>query len=404
MNPDRGFNNNSFLDEYNALIFEKGMRREIYLVGGYIRDIIRGVDSRDRDFIFGGQILPFVKRLQSIIGGTIIIFSSNKTIRLALKSGYNFDFSELCETVQANLAQRDFTINALAWSPRAGLLDFYGGIADIQKRVIRCVSLGNLINDPVRMLRAYRIAAQLSGTITSETRNAIKLYHQRIVLSATERITLELFNLLNIDISSRYLKMALEDGLLGVVLSLSDDILSNNIKDIYYAEKSILQHLPPNIRVKLHDIFSQNLIYKGLLSLHILLQNHVNCNQQNIYLKMSNKIMKRLNLVRYGVQKLKKIKGTDPGKLFDIFEKIENAAADIAIITNNVVLYNEYERYNNINKKGLLSANDIMNLTGQVSGVEIGNLLRDIRRSEFAGRLSTRKVAIGYLKRMLLNI
>src|SRR4030042_765429 len=141
-------------DRYNSIIFKKSRGRGVYLVGGYIRDILRGKISKERDF----------------------------------------------------------TINAIAWSPDSGIIDPYKGIEDIKRRRISSLSEKNFKADPLRMLRAYRFAAELNGSIEDKTRRSIKTLYNKIKKVSPERITFELFNLLNSENPTRYLNMALNDS------------------------------------------------------------------------------------------------------------------------------------------------------------------------------------------------
>ena len=82
------------------------------------------------------------------------------------------------------------------------------------------LSKENFIADPLRMLRAYRIAAELDASIEKRTRLMIKSLQNTMQNVSSERITLEFFRLLNSSHSTKYLKMALSDGVLTGILSI----------------------------------------------------------------------------------------------------------------------------------------------------------------------------------------
>ncbi len=96
-----------------------------------------------------------------------------------------------------DLKERDFNIDAIAWSQERGIIDPYAGRNDIEKRVIKAVRMKNLKDDPVRMLRAYRIAAELGFQIEENTRKYIKHHSKEITRAARERITDEFYTTLN---------------------------------------------------------------------------------------------------------------------------------------------------------------------------------------------------------------
>jgi tRNA nucleotidyltransferase/poly(A) polymerase len=230
ISKDSLFENTIRKDRYNSIIFDKGRKRELYLVGGYLRDLLRGIDSHDRDYIVRGNLLSFVRDVQKGIGGTIVQFKSSDMMRLVVKDGHAFDFCQLRGTLEEDLSKRDFTMNALAWSPEIGIIDLYDGLRDIVRKRVCSISKKNMLDDPLRMVRAYRFSAELNGTVDSQTRETIKLYHRKIRTVSSERITLEMFYLLNTQLASKYLKMALRDNLLRHLITLTISQLQLHLK------------------------------------------------------------------------------------------------------------------------------------------------------------------------------
>jgi len=378
-------------DKYNSLVFEKGRGREIYLVGGYVRDILRNIRSKDRDYIVSGDIRSFVKEIRKITGGTIVELRKEHMIRIALEGGATLDFSKPMGALEKDLSKRDFTINAIAWSPETGIVDPYNGVKDIRQRKIRSLSDKNLISDPLRMLRAYRFAAELNGYIEKGTRKSMKTLHKKIKRASSERITLELFNLLNLKHSAKYLKMALIDGILYDILSISYNQLETNVKEISRFE-TINKNNSLKIKVLLKKIFSQNLVYKGLICLELLLLNNgAYFLKEHSKIRMSNRIKKRIELAHKGSRQFKE-KGKE--KLFDVFLASKEASIDVLIISGNVDLIKEYERYKRTWKRGILSSEEVIKVTGVRSGPQIGIMITEIKRAQFEGKVKTKKDAI----------
>jgi tRNA nucleotidyltransferase/poly(A) polymerase len=100
------------------------------------------------------DIKVFVKEVKKVIGGTLVEFQKGETTRLVLKDGVTLDFTRPMGTLYEDLSKRDFTINAIAWSPENGIIDPYNGLKDIQERIIRALGKENFLADPLRMLRA----------------------------------------------------------------------------------------------------------------------------------------------------------------------------------------------------------------------------------------------------------
>lgn len=380
-------------DRYNAIIFQKSRGKDLYLVGGYIRDALRDLRSTDRDYIVTHDIRNFVNEIREVINGTVVVFKKGETIRLALKDGLTFDFSKPMGPLEEDLSKRDFTVNAIAWSPHTGIIDPYKGLEDIKKRKVRSLSDKNLISDPLRILRAYRFASELNGTIEECTRKSIKIHHKRIKKTSPERITFELFHLLNSDNPAKYLMMALVDGLLKTILSIPEIILRYNIKETSRLDAKF-QKLPKIVQVQLQNLFSQNLTYKGLLRLEaLLLQDKPFIPDLFPKIKMGNTIIKRIMLTHKGMKKFNK------DNLFDIFLESRYSSLDVLILKGRFDLFKEYERFKKIWKKGLLSSLEISQIT-KIKGQRLGEVIIQLKRAQFERKIKNTYAA----KKLLLNI
>ena len=100
--------------------------------------------------------------------------------------------------VAGDLARRDFTVNAMAYAPREGLVDLFGGREDLQKKIIRCVGVPaeRFEEDALRILRALRFASVYDFTVDPETDKALRLLAPTLKKVAAERIRVELLKLL----------------------------------------------------------------------------------------------------------------------------------------------------------------------------------------------------------------
>lgn len=164
-----------------------------------------------------------------------------------------------------DLKRRDFTINAMAYNDRAGIVDEFDGIQDLQDKVIRCV--GNPIErfseDALRMLRAVRFAAQLGFSIDEATKEAIKELAPTLAKVSKERIAVELIKILTSD-HPEEIRTAYELGLTRVFMPEFDvamETVQNNHHHKYtVGEHSIvaMQHVRPEKMIRLimflHDL------------------------------------------------------------------------------------------------------------------------------------------------------
>jgi len=165
-----------------------------YVVGGAIRDLLLDRDPADADVASND---PFAAA--SALRHKVIRLGKEEHLsayRVVL-GPHVYDFAELLDhDVDADLARRDFTINAMALDLETGeLLDPHGGRRDLEARVVRMVDSSNFDDDPLRMLKAIRMAVTYRFTIDEATIAAIVPRAARIRDVAVERVTFELFRI-----------------------------------------------------------------------------------------------------------------------------------------------------------------------------------------------------------------
>ena len=185
----------------DALLHERGTA--LFLVGGTVRDLLLGRRPKDLDLCLPSQATRFARELARRFGGTCVCLDAEEDVaRVVLPDGFALDFAAFREktvAIEEDLPLRDFTINALALDLGAVLtgrepllLDPCGGAADIKSRLIRLTHDHAFVVDPLRMVRAYRLAATLDCSLDATTRQAVRCDFRLIVRSAGERIALEL--------------------------------------------------------------------------------------------------------------------------------------------------------------------------------------------------------------------
>jgi tRNA nucleotidyltransferase/poly(A) polymerase len=269
----------------------------------------------------------------------------------------------------------------------------------MQRKRIRTLGRSNLLADPLRMIRAYRFASEIDGFIEERTRHLIKTLHDRIKKISSERITLEFFHLLNSEQSAECLKIALDDGLLGSILSFPLGQLEENIRAVSDLEKENFNILPRGIKVSLNKIFSQNLTHKGLLCLEALLCDHVPLREGDHRLTMSQAIHKRLVLTTKGLKDLKSGRQVSKGRIFDAFMRSKEASIDVLIIGGRHGLFGEYKRFRKLWKNGYLTAREIAAISGISSGPELGDIISSLRRAEFEREVKSRAEAVQFVNK-----
>lgn len=194
---------------------------EGYLVGGYVRDFLMGVNNlRDRDIAIRGAE-EFSKKLAEKLDATFITLDSeNKIFRLVLKDKENYlDISEMCgDTIEEDLLRRDFTINAIAYDLKEEkFIDVTGGIEDIKNKIICAIREENFIDDPLRILRAYRFMATTGFGINEELGNILVEHKSLLHSPSKERIHDEIMKLFGGKYASWTLLKMLDSGILEMI-------------------------------------------------------------------------------------------------------------------------------------------------------------------------------------------
>jgi Poly A polymerase head domain/Probable RNA and SrmB- binding site of polymerase A len=162
-----------------------------YVVGGAIRDLLLGRDPADADVACDDPLAA-----AKMVSNRVIRLGADEHLRAyrVVLPEHVYDFAELLEhDIGPDLARRDFTVNAMAVDLQSGeLLDPHGGQRDIEQRLVRMVDASNFDDDPLRMLKAVRMAVRYDFELDPATLEAIRARAPRINESARERITYEL--------------------------------------------------------------------------------------------------------------------------------------------------------------------------------------------------------------------
>lgn len=203
---------------------------EAYAVGGCVRDSILGRSPEDWDITTSAKPEE-VKRLFSttidtgLQHGTVTVVIEKEgfevtTFRLDgdYTDGRHPDRVAFTSSLTEDLRRRDFTINAMAYSEKRGLIDEFDGERDLEDGVIRAVgdACERFSEDALRMLRAIRFAGQLNFKIADETFDAIKELSPNIAKVSVERIAKELEKLL-LSGNPEYIALVYETGIFSVI-------------------------------------------------------------------------------------------------------------------------------------------------------------------------------------------
>lgn len=251
---------------------------EAYIVGGTVRDAILKNNAHDIDITTNAlpyQIIDVFKNHYTVVEtgvryGTVTVIIDNEHIEVTTyrsEDGYedgrhpeNISFER---DITKDLSRRDFTINAMAYNEKEGLLDLFGGQEDLKNKTIKCVGEPKLrfLEDKLRMLRAVRFASTFDFDIEISTLNAIKELCSFINTISVERINQELTKMLLIDKPSRSIILMKETGLLKYILPIIDDMYGFDQQnpyhkyDLFFHTMNVLDNVENDIILRLSALF-----------------------------------------------------------------------------------------------------------------------------------------------------
>lgn len=235
---------------------------EVYAVGGFVRDLYLGRTGTDIDFVVLGDAVAFANQFkQKFRSGKVVSYPRFGTAMINYRQ-WKLEFVSARQEhyqnnsrkpsvrkadLQSDLSRRDFTINCLAMhiSPeRFGeVIDNFDGVGDIQRQIIR-TPLDPVItfnDDPLRILRAIRFAAQLNFSIETATFRAIIETKERLKIISQERITEEFRKLMLADRPSVGLRLLKETGVSQIIFPELDQLAGVEQRQDYH-HKDVFDH------------------------------------------------------------------------------------------------------------------------------------------------------------------
>ncbi|MCR2043310.1 CCA tRNA nucleotidyltransferase [Anaerosalibacter massiliensis] len=250
---------------------------QAYIVGGSIRDIL--LDKEPNDFDITTNAMPdyiekiFEDKKTINVGrefGTIKVIVDDKEVEVTTfrkegnySDGRRPEWIEFVSDIEDDLARRDFTINAMAYNKKTGIVDPFNGKKDLENKIIR--SVGNPIErfkeDYLRILRAVRFSTSLDFEIEDETFKAGKKYSSNISKVSVERITEEFFKIILSPKPSKGINYMKELDLLDIVLPEIVPAIGFNQqnphhdKDVYNHILCVVDSAPPILKIRLAALF-----------------------------------------------------------------------------------------------------------------------------------------------------
>ena len=397
---------------------------ESFLVGGLVRDYLLGKESSDIDITLKGKPQFYASLLAKELGGhlfgfkkenlpfrdevySVVLPLQGKRIRIDLSS-----FNSLGE----DLRNRDFTINALAWKledflkGKKNIVDPFGGVEDLKNRLIRPVAFKNVLDDPLRMLRAYRFSQGLNFKLEPSLRSFIKQNAPLIKKVAPERILQEILKALSYPNSSRFILDTYRDHLLNQIFPLDREALLNAATGLEKLENLLRSPLSNLLQ---RDLEQKKRTFLGefgedtAIKLLLLYRNSPSREKFLSCLPFGKELKKYL---KEGLDCYEKIKGlelSDIGQLYLYLKKCEPYLYAVSLLSH---LFGEeakfkklLEFYENRYKplgKPLLNGKEVMELLSLKPSPKVGKILERLILAQLKGQVKTKQDAKKFIKNL----
>ena len=332
---------------------------EAYIVGGYVRDYLLGIESGDIDICTNAR----VKELLDIFNDINVTSNEYGAVKINTDKlridittyrrdlRYNGDRRkveiEYVDNLIDDINRRDFTMNTLCMNKDKNIIDILGGQQDIENKIIRCVgNIEDRINeDPLRMLRAVRFATTLGFTIEEELYRKLKEYAHLIDQLSRERIKEELTKILVSKNALIGLNMLEDLGFLSYIgISYNDSIVQ--VSDIcgMYSQLEILKEFPfskeekENIKIVKNILtygnIDDNVVFSYGLYLSMVAGDILGIDKDVIADIEKNLVIRRYKDIEISSEEICEILKTKPGKV------ISEVYDDLKIVILNRELEN----------------------------------------------------------------
>jgi poly(A) polymerase len=251
---------------------------EVYVVGGFIRDLILNKEVEDIDFLVVGDVLKYAQTFAASFGiNDVVVFKTFGTAHFTYE-GLNFEFvaarkesyrktsrkPEVSEgTFYDDISRRDFTINTIAVSILkenfGDVFDHFNGIDDIEKKLIRTPLNPTITfdDDPLRILRAFRFASQLNFIVDDSIMKAAEELRDRLEIVSQERKTDEFLKILKSPKPSVGLKLLQVSKVMEVIFPEISQMIGVEQREEYH-HKDVFYHtleVVDNISKKTDDVW-----------------------------------------------------------------------------------------------------------------------------------------------------
>ena len=427
--------------QHISILKELEYNTNAYLVGGTVRDMVIGKEPADIDIVVTCDAERFARALSKKIDGTLFLLDKERGVfRVVLRDKsqpFYYDISLMRGAdIYADLSLRDFTVDAMAirLADDAGtIIDPYNGQADIVKKCIRTLSQKSFEDDPLRLLRAFRLAGILEFEIDTTTFHIIKEMSSALRQAAKERIRDEFFRLLSSPRSIKYLQQMEEAGLLSEVLTIPKEsdikkgmIVFERLECLYNTLPALFSPFDVDIgnylQKKIENEITNAALWKWI---SLFIPDHITKELTSIAsraLRLSNKACRLIHLAVEYIQPSLLDKGIeDKRSICRLFKAAGNDGIglilcqiaslsagtdwdDRTIKNGKDVMAWYLQKYKKMKDFPLITGDDLIVLFNITPGPMFGYLIDIVEESRAMGYIATKNDAVSLLKKLLTNV
>lgn len=392
----------------------------IYIVGGFVRDLLLNRKNFDLDFVIEGDAIEFAGKVNKKLKGRLISHKTFQTAVIKLPNRFHIDFvsarREYYEypaalpkveksTIWNDLFRRDFTINCMAieliGKNEYQLIDYFSGLDDLSEKKIRALYNLSFIEDPTRIFRAIRFASRLHFSIEEETKKfIIQAVNDHMVNKlSNDRIREEIHGIFK------------DENLINSLGLMKDlDVFKslNRGNDISWEVINKVSHIPASLET-FTTIKREKIRYADIIVQQLLSEMPLDLISKIIDTYVSYK--QSYSGIVEGLQKKNKVYhtlGKEDVDLYEIYRLLEFATDEMLVFYYNDCENNNVKHYLLYYKLKLQSINT--EITGQdllELGIKPGplfkRLLKEVLKAKIQGYIYTKEDELSYAKKLYRN-
>ncbi len=385
-----------------SIFFDASKRWDIYLVGGYIRDLFFGKKSLDYDFvIIEGDPTTFLSYISDKLRRKPFNLGKRFPTYRLCKKGLIFDFTFSKDGIYNDLKRRDFTINSVAFSfTNRVFVDPLGGISDLAKKVLKKSSKSSILDDPIRIMRAIRYKLEFGMEMDKELEDEIRSKASLLRNVKAERVKQELFRIIELDNIHKGFLLLKNYGIFKFIFPEIE--FEGKVEELFLSISSILEKE------------GEKKIDKKLLFFPLIFLD-LNSKRAKILMKglrFSNREIRSVLMVKEGVSTFFSGFSDDRDrikfllKFEDLFPYIRVILLALAKVLRNDRIVPELSKLDkkrdniSVYKEKIIDGADIISL-GVKEGPRVGEILDQIFEKRLLGEISKREEAIEFVKKLI---